>query len=99
MAITQSANCKPAPTPGHCTHLRNPFHHSDRPRDVVGLYNRTETRSATIEPGWRALYVNGPIPSGLTGMVAGITSAVLPVFVISTFDSDLLFVRRGPDFS
>jgi hypothetical protein len=57
-----------------------------------------EPEGATIEPGWRALYVNGPIPFGLTGVVAGITSAVasagLPVFVISTFDSDLLFLNQ-----
>ena len=56
-----------------------------------------EPEGATIESGWRALYVNGPIPFGLTGVVAGITSAVasvgLPVFVISTFDSDLLFLK------
>lgn len=57
-----------------------------------------EPEGATIEAGWRALYVNGPIPFGLTGVVAGITSAVAseghPVFVISTFDSDLLFVQQ-----
>lgn len=52
---------------------------------------------ATADPGWRALYVEGPIPFGLTGVVAGITTAVadagLPVFVVSTYDSDLLFLR------
>lgn len=57
-----------------------------------------EPEKATIEPGWRALYVNGQIAFGLTGVVAGITSTVasagLPVFVISTFDSDLLFLKQ-----
>lgn len=52
---------------------------------------------AICEHGWRALYVKGPIPFGLTGVVSGITTAVaaagLPVFVISTFDSDLLLLR------
>lgn len=49
------------------------------------------------DPGWRCLYVEGPIPFNLTGIVAGITSAIaaagLPVFVLSTFDSDLILLR------
>lgn len=49
------------------------------------------------DSGWRVLYVEGPIPFDLTGVIAGITSAVaaagLPVFVLSTFDSDLLLLR------
>ncbi|WP_416416389.1 ACT domain-containing protein [Paenarthrobacter aromaticivorans] len=49
------------------------------------------------ESGWRVLYVEGPIPFDLTGVIAGITSTVaaagLPVFVLSTFDSDLLLLR------
>ncbi|WP_342023644.1 ACT domain-containing protein [Arthrobacter citreus] len=49
------------------------------------------------DPGWRCLYVDGPIPFNLTGIVAGITSAIaaagLPVFVLSTFDSDLILLR------
>lgn len=50
-----------------------------------------------VDPGWRCLYVDGPIPFNLAGVVAGLTTAVaqqgLPVFVISTFDSDLLLLR------
>lgn len=49
------------------------------------------------DPGWRCLYVDGPIPFNLTGVVAGITTAIaaqgLPVFVLSTFDSDLILLR------
>ena len=49
------------------------------------------------DPGWRCLYIEGPIPFNLTGVVAGLTTAVaaqgLPVFVLSTFDSDLLLLR------
>jgi len=76
-----------------------------------GIYSLTRTQRETslvcrtnevpdgakVEWGWRALYVRGPIPFGLTGVVAGITSAVasvtLPVFVLSTYDSDLLFLQ------
>lgn len=49
------------------------------------------------DPGWRCLYVEGPIPFDLTGVVAGITTVIaaqgLPVFVLSTFDSDLILLR------
>lgn len=50
-----------------------------------------------VDSGWRCLYVDGPIPFNLAGIVAGLTTAVaqqgLPVFVLSTFDSDLLLLR------
>jgi hypothetical protein len=53
--------------------------------------------SSRTESDWKVLNVEGPIPFDLTGVVAGITSVVagarLPVFVLSTFDSDLLLVR------
>lgn len=49
------------------------------------------------DPGWRCLYVEGPIPFDLPGIVAGLTTVIadagLPVFVLSTFDSDLLLLR------
>ncbi|MFC8302785.1 ACT domain-containing protein [Specibacter sp. NPDC057265] len=49
------------------------------------------------DPGWRCLYLAGPIPFNLTGVVSGLTSVIaaqgLPVFVLSTFDSDLLLLR------
>jgi hypothetical protein len=49
------------------------------------------------DPGWRCLYVEGPIPFDLPGIVAGLTAVIaaqgLPVFVVSTFDSDLLLLR------
>lgn len=70
---------------------------TERETSLVCL-TRHEPGQATIEDGWRALYVNGPIPFGLTGVIAGITSAVaaaaLPVFVISTFESDLVFLKQ-----
>lgn len=69
------------------------------PRETSVVCARgSEPTGATVEQGWRALYVEGPIPFGQTGVVSGITTAVasagLPVFVISTFDSDLLFLKE-----
>lgn len=49
---------------------------------------------AEVDGPWSAWYVLGPIPFGLTGVVRAIVSPLsergIPVFVISTFDSDLI---------
>ncbi|MCQ2001407.1 ACT domain-containing protein [Arthrobacter zhaoxinii] len=45
---------------------------------------------------WAAFYASGPMPFGLTGVVASLVAplaaAGCPVFVVSTFDGDLLMV-------
>jgi uncharacterized protein len=50
-----------------------------------------------VEPGWRALALAGPIPFGTVGVIAGLTAplaaAHVPVFVISTYDTDVLLVK------
>lgn len=52
-----------------------------------------------IEPGWRGFKVAGPLAFGLTGVVSSLTQplaeAGVPVFVISTFDTDYLLVKEG----
>lgn len=55
--------------------------------------------SVTAAPGrWRALQVEGPIPFGELGVIAGITAplaaAGVPVFVLSTHDTDLVLVAE-----
>jgi hypothetical protein len=49
------------------------------------------------ERGWRALRVEGPLDSALTGVLASLAvplaAAGVPVCVISTFDTDWLLVR------
>lgn len=51
------------------------------------------------ERGWRAFEVEGPIPFEETGVLAGLASplaaAGIPVFAISTYDTDLLLVREA----
>jgi hypothetical protein len=51
---------------------------------------------AQAERGWRALQVEGPLDFGLTGVLAGLATALaaarIPIFVISTFDTDWLLV-------
>jgi hypothetical protein len=50
------------------------------------------------ERGWRAFEVEGPIPFDETGVLAGLTgplaAAGIPVFALSTYDTDLLLVRE-----
>ncbi len=51
------------------------------------------------EPGWRALTVVGPLDVTLVGVLESLTTALataaVPVFVLSTFDTDHLLVREG----
>ena len=50
-----------------------------------------------VERDWRAFEVVGPLPFELTGVVSGLTSplaaAGIPVFVLSTYDTDYLLVK------
>lgn len=51
------------------------------------------------ERGWRAFEVQGPLDFGLTGVLASISGALadagIPVFVVSTYDTDYVLVREG----
>ncbi|WP_062385376.1 ACT domain-containing protein [Demequina iriomotensis] len=53
-------------------------------------------KDVEIDGPWRALYAGGPIPFGLTGVVAGLVDPLAaiacPVFVASTFDGDVLLI-------
>ena len=47
--------------------------------------------------GWRAFKVRGPLDFGLVGILAGLSStlarAEIPIFAISTYDTDYVLVR------
>jgi uncharacterized protein len=51
-----------------------------------------------IEGGWKALQVQGPLDFALTGILSGISvplaSAGIPIFAISTFDTDYILVKE-----
>ncbi len=51
------------------------------------------------EPGWRALEVAGPLDFALTGvlssLLAPLAQARVPVFTLSTYDTDYLLVREA----
>jgi len=52
---------------------------------------------ATIERGWSAYVVAGPLDFSLTGVLASLAQplaeAGVPVFAVSTYDTDYLLVR------
>jgi hypothetical protein len=54
---------------------------------------------AAVETGWRALAVVGPLSFSMTGVLASLSSALaeaaVPIFVISTFDTDYLLVKEA----
>jgi len=58
-----------------------------------------EPPGARVEPGWRALRIVGPLAFDLVGVVASVTvplaGADIGVFVVSTFDTDLVLVKDG----
>lgn len=53
----------------------------------------------TAETGWRCLRVEGPLPFELTGIVADLSAplarAQIPIFVVSTYDTDYLLVKAA----
>lgn len=53
-------------------------------------------RGAELDGPWVAFYAGGPIPFGMTGVVTSLVSPLSaigsPVFVVSTFDGDVLMV-------
>lgn len=50
------------------------------------------------ERGWRVLAVRGPLAFSLTGVLAGLAeplaAAGIPIFVLSTYDTDLVLVSQ-----
>jgi len=53
----------------------------------------------TAEPDWRALEVAGPLEFSMVGVMAALTAplaeAGISVFVISTFDTDYILVKKS----
>lgn len=53
---------------------------------------------AQAERGWAALKLEGPFPFSMTGVLASflqpLAEARIPIFAISTFDTDYLLIKR-----
>lgn len=66
--------------------------------DELSVVCRVEhaPRDATVEAGWRVIAVEGPLDFSLVGVLSSIATpladAQIPIFVISTFDTDYVLV-------
>jgi hypothetical protein len=53
---------------------------------------------ALIEQGWIALQLEGPFPFSMTGVLASflqpLAEAQIPIFAISTFDTDYVLIKQ-----
>ncbi len=78
------------------------FYAVTRTREELSLVCRQEQvpDGVTCQPGWRCWQVAGPLDFGLTGVLASLATplaeAGVPIFALSTFDTDYLLV---PDAS
>jgi hypothetical protein len=70
-----------------------------RTEDELSIVSSTTDVPSGVnaEMGWRCLRVEGPLSFELTGIVAGLSAplarAEIPIFVVSTYDTDYLLVR------
>lgn len=67
------------------------------PHELSVVAEEQPQPGVTMEGGWRAWQVAGPLAFTLTGVVAALVTplaaAGIPVFVLSTFDTDYLLVK------
>jgi len=56
------------------------------------------TKEVRVERGWIALKLEGPFPFSMTGVLASflqpLAEAQIPIFAISTFNTDYVLVKR-----
>ena len=78
---------------------KGPFRSVTRTDNEVSVVcrDRDVPEGESAEPGWRVLEVLGPLDFSLTGVVASlvdpIAKAEIPIFVVSTFETDYVLVR------
>jgi uncharacterized protein len=80
--------------------LRSPFFAATRTDEELSLVlpDSVKIKSDRSDPGWACFKVQGPLEFGLVGVLAGISSALaeagVPIFALSTFDTDYILVKR-----
>ena len=72
--------------------------HTDDELSIVTESMNVPT-GATSEDDWRCLKVEGHLAFEMTGVLAGLSAplahAAIPIFVVSTYDTDYLLVKGG----
>ena len=90
-----------APLPAWAFHEDATFWSITRTPDEMSLVCDQDSVPPSVErvePGWRAIQVQGPIPFDETGVLAGLATplaeAGIPLFALSTHDTDLVLVKQ-----
>ena len=92
-----------APVPAWVFHAESRFYSVTRTADELSIVTAEDDLPPAAwdaaRRGWRALQLEGPIPFELAGVIAGLTAplaaAGVPVFVLSTWDTDLVLVEEA----
>ncbi len=91
-----------APLPAWVFHAAADFWSLTRTPDELSLVCPVDDLPPSIdrwEGPWRALILEGPIPFDVTGVLHALTAplaaAAVPVFVLSTHDTDVLLVKAA----
>lgn len=70
---------------------------TDKENSLVCLNENIPENVVTAEKGWRALCIEGQLDFSLLGILAGIADVLarneISIFVVSTFDTDYIFVK------
>lgn len=80
--------------------LNNSIYSITRTEDELSLAlpDAIEIESDRSDPGWVCFKVEGPLDFSLVGILAGIASALaeakIPIFALSTFDTDYILVKQ-----
>ena len=84
----------------HASRLKPPyfFSHTDSEISLVCETAAAQENYVSREDGWRAMRVRGMLEFSLIGILAGLTStlakASVPVFAVSTYDTDYLLIKQ-----
>jgi len=81
--------------------LTNPFTFVSKTDDELSLVcetNRIPPNATDVEKGWKALKLCGILDFGLIGIIAKLSGLLaennIPVFVISTFNTDYILLKN-----
>lgn len=89
-----------APVPTWVTDTADPLISVTRTPDELSIVvpEAAVPGSVRAETGWRALSVEGPLAFSMTGVLASLAvplaDAGIPIFVVSTYDTDWLLVKE-----
>jgi hypothetical protein len=80
---------------------KGPFRSVTRTEHEVSVVcrDRDVPEGESVDPGWTVLEMIGPLDFTLTGVIASLVeplaAAEIPIFVISTFETDYVLVRSS----